>query len=300
MTDSDSVSPKTIAQLVCAATAHLKNADVEDPKRDARILLAHILDIDLAILLAYPEREVDDYQIEIFNNWIARRAAREPVSRILGHREFWSLPFAINDATLDPRPDSETLIQAVLDLLKVKDAPWRILDLGTGSGCLLLALIHELPQAIGLGIDISPQAVDQAKWNAELLGLEQRARFAVGNWAEDIFTPFDLVIANPPYLRDDERDALAPEVLEFDPAQALFAGESGLECYEIIIPQAQAILPDQGLLVLETGWQQGQAVAALCSNWGFSEVTILPDLNGKDRVVVAKRKKTLGKNVPNP
>lgn len=277
-----SPDPQTLWQ---AATARLADAGVESPRLDARLLLEAAFDWPAhALTLGRPA--VTAAGLARFHVMLDRRVAREPVSRILGLRDFWSLPFQISSATLDPRPDSECLVQAVLNRVD-RAAPLRLLDLGTGSGCLLIALLTELPAAWGLGLDRAVQAAAMARRNAETLGVGTRSAFAVGDWTEALNGQFDVILSNPPYIPLTERDRLAPEVRNFDPALALFGGADGLDPYRRFAAELAEFLRPGGLLALEIGWDQGAAVTALLQQQGWCNVACLPDLAGRDRVVVA-------------
>lgn len=276
------------------AAARLRAAGVEGARRDARILLAAALGIEPARILAYPERPLSPNEASAAERLIARRAAREPVSRILGRRAFWGLELEISEDTLDPRPDSETLVSAVLERLKSRPAPLRILDLGTGSGCLLLALLSELPQAEGVGLDISQGAITVARRNAAMHGLSERVRFVVGDWRQDGWTaqipgPWQAIVSNPPYIVVDDIEDLAPEVARFDPRVALEAGPDGLASYKILIPTAAQLLASGGLLALEFGAGQGDRVGSLLARAGFEPPTLIPDLTGTPRCAMATR-----------
>jgi release factor glutamine methyltransferase len=228
-------------------------------------------------------------QWERFAAMVSRRCAREPVSRILGSREFWSLRFAVGPATLDPRPDSETLVASVLARLPDRNAAIAILDLGTGTGCLLLALLSELPQATGIGIDLDAAARDTAAANAEALGLGARAAFRLGDWARDISAQFDVIVSNPPYIESMAIDELAPEVAQYDPRGALDGGPDGLSAYRALLPQAAQRLKPGGLLALEIGAGQGPAVRVLAADAGFSDLGGAQDLAGIERCLLFTR-----------
>jgi release factor glutamine methyltransferase len=201
----------TLAATIAAATHRLAAAGIDSPRLDARLLIGHVLGLDQTAIIVAPDRPVTPPEQRRIARAIARRAARLPVSRIIGKREFWSLEFRVTPATLDPRPDSETLVESVLATLPDRARPRQILDLGTGTGCLLLALLHELEGARGLGIDIAPGAVRTARRNAASLGLAERARFAVGDWEAALGRRFDLVVSNPPYLAEPELAGLEPD-----------------------------------------------------------------------------------------
>lgn len=267
------------------ATRRLSDAGIEGARLDARLLLEAAFGWKPhALTLGTPAVSAEG--LARFEGFLTRRLAREPVSRILGLRDFWSLPFRISPATLDPRPDSETLVQAVLDRT-AKTAPLRLLDLGTGSGCLLIALLTERPNAWGLGIDRAPAAAAMAHLNAAALGVADRTAFAAGDWTDPLAGRFDVILSNPPYIPLGDRAALAPDVRDYDPALALFGGTDGLDPYRRFADTLQAFLAPGGLLALEIGWDQGAAVQALLQQAGWHSVACLPDLGGRDRAIVA-------------
>lgn len=263
----------------------LVEAGVDNASLDTRLLVAHALHCDRVSLISDPDCELSGEELKNISELIHRRANREPVARILGVREFWGMSFEMNHATLEPRPDSETLIQSVLDVIPAPSAPFSILDLGTGTGCLLLALLSEWREATGLGIDLSSDAVTQASINATNLGLATRALFRSGNWLEGIDDRFDLIISNPPYITTQEEEKLQPEVKNFDPPLALYGGDDGLDPYRAIIPLLSQKLRPQGLVFFEVGQHQAQCVASLLRDAGFRSVSITCDLGGIERVV---------------
>lgn len=286
----------TLAETVTAAAARLEAAGVEAARRDARLLACRLLGGGPELLLAQGDRELTPEEAARIEAAMARRAAREPVSRILGEREFWSLAFGLNGATLDPRADSETLVEAALAEIGDRGAPLRILDLGTGSGCLLLALLSELPQADGCGIDISTEAVTQASANAERLGLSSRAGFLVHSWGQGLALggaadagPWDLVVSNPPYIASGDIAGLAPEVAGFDPPGALDGGADGLDAYRDLIPAVAAVLRPEGLLALEIGHGQAAAVEGLLRAAGLAPLRRAADLAGIERCLLARK-----------
>ncbi|MBI1182466.1 MAG: peptide chain release factor N(5)-glutamine methyltransferase [Alphaproteobacteria bacterium] len=238
--------------------------------------------------MAYPEHAVDDGRAVAYTALVERRAAREPVSRILGRREFWSLDFALGEAVLDPRPDTETLVRAALDWL-VPRGPSRILDLGTGSGCILLALLHERPEDTGAGIDVSPAALGVARRNAASLGLGGRAVFAAGDWLDAVGDGVaDLVVANPPYIAHADLAALEPEVRLFDPAAALDGGGDGLDAYRALSRDLRRVTRPGGAAFLEIGAGQENAVYTLLLKGGAVTVRRHADLAGRVRVLAAE------------
>ena len=231
-----------------------------------------------------------DEGVDRFFDLVARRADGEPVARILGRREFWGLPFALAPATLEPRPDTETVVEAALGLVRGAGGAASILDLGTGSGCLLLALLSELPDAAGVGVDRSPAAAAAARRNARSLGLGDRARFVAGDWAEAISGRFDLVVSNPPYIATEHIEALAPEVRRHDPALALDGGADGLDAYRAIVADLPRLLAPSGVAVLELGAGQRDAVAGLARAAGLVVIGSNPDLAGTPRALALGRR----------
>jgi len=267
----------------------LADAGLEDPRSEARLLLGAALGVGLEGLIGAPERALENGQRQHFEALINRRAAREPAAYILGQREFWSLDFTVNGATLIPRPDSETLIEVALDGMSDCDAPHRLLDFGTGSGCLLLALLSELPGACGLGVDISPEALAVAHGNAARLGLGERARFLCGDWGRAVAGSHDLIVANPPYIEDGEMAGLAPEITRFEPASALAGGPDGMACYRALAPDIARLLAPGGLAVIEVGAGQADAEAAVMSAQGLAEKGRRQDLAGVERCLLLQR-----------
>ena len=283
----------TIGTALHRATALLAQAGIARPQAEARILLERMSGLDRATLIGFPEQQLASEQGDAFDALVARRCAHEPVSRILGRREFWSLSFQVTPATLDPRADSETLVAAVLERLRVRTAALSILDLGTGTGCLLLALLSELPRASGIGVDISVEAVATAAANAEELCLGERAVFRVGDWtdpwARDISARFDVIVSNPPYIESTAIDGLAPEVARYDPRAALDGGADGLQAYRQLIPQSARLLRPGGIMALEIGAGQGSLVRRLASDAGFSILGTAADLAAIERCLLFTR-----------
>ena len=253
---------------------------VTDTSRlDAELLMAHALDLTREVmLLAHLDAEVP----EAFEALVARRENREPLAYIVGHREFWSLDFAVGPGVLIPRPDSETLIEAALEAC-AGNPPEAILDLGTGSGALLLAALSEWPKARGLGVDVSEQALAYARRNAERFVLADRAQFRTGDWGTGETEHYDLILCNPPYV--ERGAALAPDIMNFEPPAALFAAEDGLAAYREIVPQLRALLAKSGIACMELGAGQSDPVGALCAEHGF-ETAIRRDLAGHDRCLI--------------
>lgn len=276
-----------LAEVEAEAVARLTEAGVESPRRDARLLLGAALRLDAGGVLAARDRLLDDAERAAFEALLRRRLAREPVSRILGRREFWSLEFALSPSTLDPRPESETLIEALLDRIEDRERAYRVLDLGIGSGCLLLALLSELPRASGLGVDISPEAVAAARTNAERLGFATRAAFAVGDWGAGLAAEsFDILLCNPPYIAEAEWPELAPEVAGYEPRTALLAGEDGLAAYTRLGPEAARLLVPGGLAAFEIGAGQAETAAHRIAAGGLTLLEIRHDLAGHPRCLL--------------
>jgi release factor glutamine methyltransferase len=275
-------SSVTIAEAIRAGARQLSFAGIDHPRLEARLLLAHAtgrssenLTQDLTARIVPP----------VFETLIARRAAREPLAFILGWREFWSLRFQVSRSTLIPRPDSETLVEAALALHPNLKAPLRVLDLGTGTGCLLLAFLHERRSAVGIGVDLSVEAARLARQNARDLGLAGRAAFLCGNWANSIAARFDLVFCNPPYIATPQVAALMPDVALYEPRGALDGGECGLTAYRAIIATLGQLLKPSGAAVLELGDGQFEDVASIAGAAGF-QVAWRPDLSGSHRAMI--------------
>ena len=247
---------------------------------DAELLLAHALGIDRNRVLL----TLDDHPVPpTFAALVERRARHEPVAYLTGTRAFWTIELQVGPGVLIPRADSETLIEAAVDHFAGTGGPRRILDLGTGPGTLLLAALDQWPAATGQGVDASPVALDYARRNAAVLGIGDRARFTVGDWADGITGTFDLVLANPPYIESDA--ALPDEVVRYEPAAALFAGHDGLDAYRRIATQLPALLAPGAMACVEIGATQGQSAAALFRAAGLS-VTLRRDLGDRDRCLV--------------
>lgn len=284
-----SAGRKTIRGLVAAAAEQLAEAGVETPETDARLLMQHVSGMSHAQVLMEGDTPVDASQAHLYHEAVARRLQREPVSRITGTRGFWKSEFRLSPETLDPRPDSETVIESALKY--AVDIPKSVLDLGTGTGCLLLSLLLEWPGARGIGVDISMDAIATARYNAKNLGLEDRVDFVTGDWADYAANiEFDIVVSNPPYISAAEMADLAPEVAFFDPLTALLGGEDGLEAYRGIISRLPGWLKKGGWALFEIGHTQAKPVRELLAKAGFDVVQTVPDLSGSDRVVVARRR----------
>jgi release factor glutamine methyltransferase len=278
----------TPRDLVDPIAARLAAAGIENARSEAWLLLSAATGRERAALVAgAPERLGTEQQVRL-DELVRRRREREPLAYILGEREFWSLRFEVGPAVLIPRPESETVVEAVLAHLADRDRPLRLLDLGVGSGCLLLALLSELSQATGLGVDDSPAALGLARRNAERLGLAARADFRQGHWGAGIRERFDLIVSNPPYVAERDWDSLQPEIREFEPKAALVAGPDGLAAYRTLAPACARLLAQGGLCALEIGFAQGDAVAALVAEQGLLVTERRRDLAGIERCVIAR------------
>ncbi|WP_299150112.1 peptide chain release factor N(5)-glutamine methyltransferase [uncultured Tateyamaria sp.] len=273
----------TAAEAMVAATARLRAAGVPDPARDARMLLAHAAQVDAArVTLIAPEDIAPDIA-ERYDHLVSLRAVRVPVSHLIGEREFYGRRFKISADVLDPRPESETLIEAAL----AEDFT-RVLDLGTGSGCLLVTLLAERDQAHGVGVDLSEAACLQASANAVLNGVAARVQILEGDWFDPVEGRFDLIVANPPYLAAFEMDEVAPELRDHEPRMALTDEGDGLSAYREIAALAGSYLTHRGRVMCEIGWMQGADTRAIFEGEGWGDIVILPDLDGRDRVLIAR------------
>lgn len=291
---ASSAGPLTAGQAAEALTRRFAAAGIDSPRLDARLLVAHILGIRPQDILLRAETALTVGQTQALEALAHRREAREPVSRILGHRGFWSLDLSVGPDTLDPRPDTETVIEAVLEAMPDRAAPLRILDLGTGTGCILLALLEEYPQASGVGLDIAAGAVEIATANAAAAGLANRAAFVVGDWTTGLDAcgldgVFDVVVSNPPYIPDGDIAGLEPEVRQHDPWRALAGGTDGLDAYRLLAPLAATRVSPSGMVAFEVGIGQAAAVSALLTTAGFAAVWNRADLGDVERCVCARK-----------
>ena len=275
----------SLGQAHTAATRLLREARIAAPELDARLLLCHAAGLTHEAYVAGLNETLAPDAAARFGAYVARRLAGEPVSRIIGIREFYGRPFRIDSSTLDPRPDTETLIEAALALAR-HEGPLRLLDLGTGTGCILITLLAELPRATGIGIDKSLPALELARANAASLGVGDRALFMAGDWLDPVRCTFDLVVANPPYLSAADMAGLSNEVGAHDPRDALDGGPDGLSAYGRIAPRLGKVLRPGGIALFEIGHTQAEAVFSLLAKEGLIlEQGPWRDLAGRPRVV---------------
>jgi release factor glutamine methyltransferase len=282
-----------IAETVAAArrrlARELRARALDTPELDARLLVGHALGLDHAGLAASGERPLSAAEAAALSAAASRRLHGEPVARITGVKEFWGMRLRLNRETLVPRPETETVVEAALGAVAARRASaLRIADLGTGTGALLLALLRELPQARGIGTDISEAALACARANATTLGLSQRAMLAACDYAAALAGPFDLVVSNPPYVAHDEIATLAPEVRDHDPRRALDGGPDGLDGYRAVAAAARRLLAADGLVVVELGFGQLAAVHAIFAGTGLAPAPATHDLSGAPRALVAR------------
>ncbi|MGE5537621.1 MAG: peptide chain release factor N(5)-glutamine methyltransferase [Gemmatimonas sp.] len=280
----------TIGEAIERATRTLADTGIDEPRAEARRLVALATGLRTEEVLARRDEPLAAAAERRLDDVVARRAAHEPFAYIAGEREFWSLPLRVSPGTLIPRPDTETVVEAALAWLRAQriEAP-RILDIGTGTGCIVLALLSELPRATAVAVDISDEAVAVAHDNARALGLESRVMVRRGSWTEGISESFDLIVSNPPYIRDADAASLPRDVVGYEPHAALFGGADGLDSYRAIAAGAAPLLKRGGALVVEVGAGQADDVATLFRGAGLDIVGVRSDLAGIARCVVATR-----------
>jgi len=286
----NSTPTTTVRAVLQDAASRLSAAGVDDALREARLLLAHALGTDLSgLLLRGPETALTSEEAARFGQDVGRRAVREPLAFITGEVGFWTLTLRVSSATLIPRPDSETLIDALCAAMPDRTKVASILDLGTGTGCLLLAALSEFPSARGIGVDLAPDAAVLARGNAALNGLGDRAAFLAGSWADALEGGFDVVLSNPPYIPQADIAGLMPEVADFEPHRALDGGPDGLDAYRVLVALLPRLLKPQGLAVFEIGVGQDESVPALAHARGLRVDDVRRDYGGHPRAVVIRR-----------
>lgn len=276
---------QSVQSLYKEAKDQFEKAGIDTADLDARILMREVFGItDVDFILNSPI-QLSEVLNETFAQYVARRIKGEPVSRILGVREFWSLPFKVTTDTLDPRPDTEIMVEAALKAFSDGKQPSRLLDLGTGTGCILISLLHEWPHAQGVGVDISEGALRVAAENAALNKVDDRVDFICADWGEGITDKFDVILSNPPYIPSDDIANLENDVKNHDPIHALDGGEDGLDCYKVIVMKIKSLLNTDGRAFLEIGYQQASDLTRIVEEYGLCVETIHPDLGGIPRIV---------------
>jgi release factor glutamine methyltransferase len=283
-------SGASVSEALHHVTQSFRTGSIEEAEADARVLIGHALHLDRARLIAQSDRILEAREVTVISALATRRLRREPVSRIVGRKEFWSLPISVTPDVLVPRPETETVVEAALDFVMrsgLRLENLRVLDIGTGSGALLLALLKELPHASGTGTDVSSAAIEVARANAARCQLDSRSNLIVCDIATGVEGPFDLIVSNPPYIAHDEIAMLAPEVRDYDPQIALDGGKDGLDAYRSIARDAKRILAPGGRLFVELGAGQDEQVRALFTKAGLSPGIPRKDLAGISRVLGA-------------
>ncbi len=281
-----------IEDIITEAACKLKNAGVSAPRLEARLLLAEAIKCDASELL-FMHGDISQDEKTLFEGFIKRRLAGEPVCKILGHKDFYKYSFLVNNKVLSPRPDTEILVEAASAFAKMQEAP-EILDLGTGSGCIILSLLADLPKAHGTAVDISHEALDICKKNAEALGVSERCDFVEGSWFdsglhEQLKRTFDIIVTNPPYIPTEEIFTLQKEVRDFDPLRALDGGADGFEHYRKLAEVVPGLLKAGGRIFIEGGAGQAEQIAGLFEKSGLMLIDILADLQGINRCVIIKK-----------
>ena len=282
----------SIKTILTNAKQKLRSAKIESAYLDADILMMHAANLTREKIIAHPDKNLSEDEVSKFNDYITRRINREPISHITGKREFWGLEFNVTKHTLDPRADSECLIEQALELFPDKQQPLKIADFGTGTGCLLLSLLYEYRNAQGIGIDISNDALNVAKSNSLKLKLANRSDFVVSSWADGIKGEFDLIISNPPYIIKNDIKKLEAEVSKFEPKLALDGGEDGLNCYRELAVNIHLLLSDKGYAIFEFGQGQEADVRAILESVGMEFVAYKKDLSSIIRSITVRRCKT--------
>jgi len=283
------VNELTIGSALKLATSKLSAAGVQNSKLDSKLLLCHVAEIGPGSLFSNMDRELNIETLQRFEKLVQRRVLREPVSHLIGQREFWSLSFDVSSDVLDPRPASETLIQAAIDFVGNKEKVISTLDIGTGSGCLIISLLTELPFARGVGVDISEAALIIARRNAEKNLVKNRINFFKSFWGKDISEKFEVILCNPPYISEAEREFLEPEVCDYEPDYALFGGQDGLSAYRQLAPNIYRLLKPEGFAVLECGRGQAKSVIEIFSDADFKHVETRLDFDRIERCCIFRR-----------
>lgn len=288
----DRFADKTVEEARRALTSDLKSGGVTSAELDARLLVGDALGLDFTGTISAASRRLKPEESRRLEEFVQRRLAGEPVARILGVKEFWGLPLQLSTATLVPRPDTETVVEFALEIWRSEHGgqPRQIVDVGTGSGAILLALLSEWPEATGVGTDISPLALQTARRNASRLGFASRAAFVACNYTAALSGPFDLIVSNPPYICSADIAGLDREVRNFDPRRALDGGADGLAAYREIIPESVRLLGPGGTLIVEAGYAQSGPISQLMATSGLTSVcSPRADLAGIPRAVAGRK-----------
>ena len=293
------MQPQSLNTLFTTLVVSFREHNVPTPELDARLIICHMAGLTHEAFAMHPERPLGEEALRDIMRAANRRCAREPVSRIIGKREFWGLDFMLGASSLDPRPDTETLVQAALDAAAdhTGDEPLTILDIGTGSGCILIALLHELSAAQGVGTDRNRETLKIARANARRHQIGGRASFVCTSWLDGLSGSFDIVVSNPPYIRSGEISSLEPEVAGYDPHDALDGGSDGLDAYRWIVPRLARVLKPGGWALFEVGYGQARDICALFQAEGngstYDELHQRSDLAGQIRCIAARRSSCL-------
>lgn len=279
----------TVKDVLKETSLLLKEISGDLSVLESRLLLCQTLNCRRADLIATPEKVLSSEQIAAYNAFIQRRLKGEPIAKICGIKEFWGIEFIVSKDTLDPRPDTEILVEAILDYVQPKQETYSILDLGTGSGCIILSVLRELTKAQGLGIDISPLALEIAEENSKALDLDDRARFLLSDWGQNLIGEFDIIASNPPYITEDDYLKLSNQVRDFEPKLALTGGNDGLECYKKIATVIDKHLACNGFFAIEIGEGQEEQVSQILNENNLSVLEIRKDLAGILRCIIGRR-----------
>ena len=282
---------KTLRTVKLEVEDQLKSNLIVEASLETQLIIIDVLEIDPIDYALEGDREVRPQDYLRIKKLSDLRSSRMPMSQIFGSKEFWSLNFKVTKDTLTPRADSETLIENGIKKIPDRDIYLNILDMGTGTGCLLLALLSELPNSTGLGLDISYEALEVAKENAKILGFSNRCEFRISDWMEGVrkLERFDIIISNPPYIGFNEKNTLSPEVKEYEPDVALFSGEEGLDDYWKIASQVKTFIKPNGMIIMEIGYKQAATVKEIFISAGFNDVSVYKDLGQRDRCLLIKK-----------
>ena len=274
---------QTFTNVIIKAKKQLQFARIDEPQREARLLLSYVTGLSMSKIFSNPDKELNSVEHEAFDGLILRRLKHEPISHLLGKREFWSLNFLVGPQVLDPRPASETLVETGLKYFNNHDASFSVLDLGTGSGCLVLSVLSERPHAHGLGIDVSSVALGIARQNATLHSLSERVTFKYGDWGRNVNGEFDLILCNPPYIATSEKNDLSFGIIDFEPSIALFGGFDGLNAYRKLSDDISKLLSSKGIAIIEFGQGQCKSVSEIFKKAGLFQIATRKDLSGITR-----------------